>query len=55
MKAKNKRKYLRPQISRIKIDNSATIQMMSEDTIPDPPWVSNNTTPVNNPFKEPIT
>ncbi len=49
---KNKQKtYSKPQIKKIKIDNIAAIQMMSEGEIPDnPPWVKNNVE-TNNPYK----
>lgn len=52
MKNIQKRRYVKPVFKSIKLDFTATIQMMSEGTIPDPPWVTKNSTTSNDPFKE---
>lgn len=38
-----KRMYSRPVVRKINLDNVVSLYMMSEGTIPDPPWVENKT------------
>ncbi len=50
----HKKPYQKPEILKINIDNKASIQMLSENGIPDsPPWDSGsiNISKKNEPFK----
>jgi len=45
-----RRIYTKPQIKKVSLDNVTSLYMMSENTIPDPPWVS-DVKKNNDPYK----
>jgi len=46
-----KKPYQKPVIKKLRIDKEISLQLMSENTIPDaPPWAQ-NTNRVDNPYK----
>jgi len=53
MKKTKKKTYLKPYYTIISIDNTISIQMISETGIPDsPPWVKNNLNNKKTPYRE---
>lgn len=52
MRKIKKNPYIKPKSTKINVDNSVSIHMISEGTIPDnPPWAMKNTGTPENPFK----
>ena len=45
-----KRPYNKPAVIKIAMDNNISLYLISENTIPDPPWMSENKN-TNTPYK----